>query len=185
MVLRISRADEPVPGIAADLSELGASYNAFSLHETTDPVLAAAIEKIGQAVDTTYSATDAYAHSLQEGYLEPIEEYEQYGSTIKVCCILLYAIRTLLIHSLQSGILKLRSSLALHQDHLLESLDVKRSNLQMLEGGGDVKNMSGDGILNKVRGSVGSLLETDPEERRRRYISKLRSEIETVTIPQM
>lgn len=40
-------------------SELGAVFNAFSLHETAHPPLATGIEKVGQAMDSSYLASNA------------------------------------------------------------------------------------------------------------------------------
>lgn len=44
-------------GIANDYAELGAVFNGFGLTESD--TLAAALEKIGQAVDSTYISTNA------------------------------------------------------------------------------------------------------------------------------
>ena len=40
-------------------AELGAVFNAFSLHETSDPKVASGIEKVGQALDSSYLASNA------------------------------------------------------------------------------------------------------------------------------
>ncbi|CAG8509171.1 7414_t:CDS:2 [Acaulospora morrowiae] len=64
-----------------DYSELGALYNGFSLNENGD--LAIAIEKVGQAVDSTYIATRALTDSLEAEFTEPLQEYSQFAQVIK------------------------------------------------------------------------------------------------------
>lgn len=51
--------------LANDYAELGAVYNGFSLNESG--ALANAIEKIGQAVDTSYTETAQMVMSYWEG----------------------------------------------------------------------------------------------------------------------
>lgn len=65
-----------------DLAELGARFNGFSLSEQS-PTLAAAIEKMGQAVDLTYMATGELASSLSAGFSEPMRESAQFASIVR------------------------------------------------------------------------------------------------------
>jgi hypothetical protein len=51
--------------LGEDLAELGARFNAFSLSEQSQS-LAGAIEKTGQAVDSTYIATAELSSSLSQ-----------------------------------------------------------------------------------------------------------------------
>ena len=67
---------------ADDLAELGARFNAFSLAEQS-PSLAAAIEKIGQAVDSTYMATSDLSANLSAGFSEPMRESAQFASIVR------------------------------------------------------------------------------------------------------
>ncbi|ORZ23513.1 hypothetical protein BCR42DRAFT_404936 [Absidia repens] len=67
--------------LASDYAELGAVYNGFSLNE--DGEVANAIEKIGQAVDTSYSNTGEMVTTLEGDFAEPIQEYSQFAHTIK------------------------------------------------------------------------------------------------------
>jgi len=60
---------------------LGAALNAFSLNESE--VLAGAIEKTGQAVDTTYMSTTKLVQDLEQNWAEPLHEYSQFASIIK------------------------------------------------------------------------------------------------------
>ena len=67
---------------ADDLAELGARFNGFSLSEQS-PTLAAAIEKTGQAVDSTYMATTDLSANLSAGFSEPMRESAQFASIVR------------------------------------------------------------------------------------------------------
>ncbi|KAI8341082.1 hypothetical protein BC941DRAFT_346665 [Chlamydoabsidia padenii] len=67
--------------LANDYAELGAVYNGFSLNE--EGQVANAIEKIGQAVDASYSNTGEMVTMLEGDFAEPIQEYAQFAQTIK------------------------------------------------------------------------------------------------------
>lgn len=67
--------------LSIDYSELGARYNAFSLSESGD--LAASIEKIGQAVDSSYIATEELARVLGNGFAEPLRESAQFAGVVQ------------------------------------------------------------------------------------------------------
>jgi sorting nexin-41/42 len=67
--------------LSIDYSELGARYNAFSLSESGD--LASAIEKIGQAVDSSYIATEELARILGSGFAEPLRESAQFAGVVQ------------------------------------------------------------------------------------------------------
>ncbi len=67
---------------AEDLAELGARYNAFSLSEQS-PSLAAAIERIGQAADSTYIETSSVSAALGENFAEPMRESAQFASVVR------------------------------------------------------------------------------------------------------
>lgn len=68
--------------LAADLSELGAKYNAFALSEQA-PTLGPAIEKVGQAADMSYIATQELASSLQASFAEPMRENAQFAGVVR------------------------------------------------------------------------------------------------------
>ncbi|EPS35218.1 hypothetical protein H072_11509 [Dactylellina haptotyla CBS 200.50] len=68
--------------LSTDMSELGARYNAFSLSEPA-PTLGPAIEKVGQAVDSTYLATEELAAGLASGFTEPIRESAQFAGVVR------------------------------------------------------------------------------------------------------
>ncbi|KAK9368080.1 hypothetical protein V1509DRAFT_624207 [Lipomyces kononenkoae] len=67
--------------IAADLAELGARYNAWSLNEIN--TLAAAIENVGQAVDLTYISTEELISSLLSSFSEPLGESAQFAAVVR------------------------------------------------------------------------------------------------------
>ncbi|KIY52841.1 sorting nexin-41 [Fistulina hepatica ATCC 64428] len=64
-----------------DYADLGASLNGFSLNES--PTLSPAIEKVGQAADTTYMSTTKLLQDLEQNWAEPLHEYAQFASIIK------------------------------------------------------------------------------------------------------
>lgn len=68
--------------LSADLSDLGAKYNAFALSEQSQ-TLAAAIERIGQAADSSYIATEELAGSLGANFAEPMRENAQFASVVR------------------------------------------------------------------------------------------------------
>lgn len=68
--------------LGVDLAELGARYNAFSLSEPSQ-TLAAAIERIGQAVDSSYIATEELSSNLGITFAEPMRESAQFASVVR------------------------------------------------------------------------------------------------------
>ncbi|KAB8349731.1 hypothetical protein FH972_023746 [Carpinus fangiana] len=68
--------------LSEDLAELGARLNGFSLSEQSQS-LAAAIEKTGQAVDSTYIATGDLSSSLSAGFSEPMRESAQFAGIVR------------------------------------------------------------------------------------------------------
>ncbi|KIH92179.1 sorting nexin-41 [Sporothrix brasiliensis 5110] len=68
--------------LASDQCELGARYNAFALSETA-PTLGAAIERIGQAVDSSYIATEELSSSLGASFAEPMRENAQFAGVVR------------------------------------------------------------------------------------------------------
>ncbi|KAL2008449.1 hypothetical protein VTN00DRAFT_6643 [Thermoascus crustaceus] len=68
--------------LSADLMELGARYNGFSLSEQS-PTVAAAIERIGQAADTSYIETEELSSSLGASFAEPMRECAQFASVVR------------------------------------------------------------------------------------------------------
>jgi len=67
--------------LATDLAELGARYNAFSLSEP--PALAPAIERVGQAFDASFIATQELSGSLGASFAEPMRENAQFATVVR------------------------------------------------------------------------------------------------------
>ena len=76
------RTIEHITKLSADLAELGARYNGFSLSEQS-PTVAAAIERVGQAVDNTYISTEELALSLGANFAEPMRESAQFAGVVR------------------------------------------------------------------------------------------------------
>ncbi|KAG9287346.1 hypothetical protein G9A89_023717 [Geosiphon pyriformis] len=67
--------------LSNDYADLGAVYNGFSLNESGN--LAHAIEKVGQAVDSSFMATGYLITALESEFSEPLQEYSQFAQMIK------------------------------------------------------------------------------------------------------
>lgn len=96
-----------------DLAELGARFNGFSLSEQSS-TLAAAIEKIGQAVDSTYIATGELSSQLSAGFSEPMRESSQFASIVR-------------------SVLRYRILKRVQEEMTKDELEKKRSLLDQLE----------------------------------------------------
>ena len=68
--------------LSADMAELGARYNAFSLSEQS-PTVAAAIERTGQAVDSSYIATEELSSTMGATFAEPMRESAQFAGVVR------------------------------------------------------------------------------------------------------
>ncbi|KAL4864836.1 hypothetical protein BDV12DRAFT_175592 [Aspergillus spectabilis] len=68
--------------LSADLMELGARYNGFSLSEQS-PTVATAIERVGQAADTSYIETEELSAALSAHFAEPMRESAQFASVVR------------------------------------------------------------------------------------------------------
>ena len=75
------------PDLAQDYRDLGAALNGFSLTEQRPGEqqghLSAALEKTGQANDTTYASTTKLVQELEQNWVEPVHEYSQFASIIR------------------------------------------------------------------------------------------------------
>ncbi|OAQ70421.2 sorting nexin-41 [Pochonia chlamydosporia 170] len=99
--------------LAADLCELGSRYNAFALSEQA-PSLGPAIERVGQAADLSYIATEELAGSLGASFAEPMRENAQFAGVVK-------------------SVLRYRVLKRVQQDLTTEELAKKRGLLEQLE----------------------------------------------------
>ena len=107
------RTIEHLTKLSADLAELGARYNGFSLSEQS-PTVAAAIERVGQAVDNTYISTEELALSLGATFAEPMRESAQFAGVVR-------------------NVLKYRVLKRVQQEMTREDLEKKRHLLEQLE----------------------------------------------------
>lgn len=80
-------ASPSAPDLAQDYRDLGAALNGFSLTEQRPGEqqghLSAALEKTGQANDTTYASTTKLVQELEQNWVEPVHEYSQFASIIR------------------------------------------------------------------------------------------------------
>jgi hypothetical protein len=96
-----------------DMADLGARFNAFSLSEQSQ-TLAAAVEKTGQAVDSTYIGTTELASSLSASFSEPMRESAQFAGVVRT-------------------VLKYRVMKRIQEDMTKDELEKKRNLLESLE----------------------------------------------------
>ena len=68
--------------LSTDLAELGARFNGFSLNEQS-PSLASAIERVGQAIDSSYIATEELSSTLGANFAEPMRESSQFAGVVR------------------------------------------------------------------------------------------------------
>ena len=99
--------------LAADLCELGSRYNAFALSEQA-PSLGPAIERVGQAADSSYIATEELSGSLGATFAEPMRESAQFAGVVR-------------------SVLRYRALKRIQQDLTTEELNKKRALLDQLE----------------------------------------------------
>ena len=76
------RTLEHLMKLSADFADLGARYNGFSLSEQS-PTVAAAIERVGQAVDNTYIETEELSSTLGASFAEPMRESAQFAGVVR------------------------------------------------------------------------------------------------------
>ncbi|CAI4219215.1 unnamed protein product [Parascedosporium putredinis] len=186
--------------LAADLCELGSRFNAFALSEQSQ-TLGAAIERIGQAADSSYIATEELSSTLGANFAEPMRENAQFAGVVK-------------------NVLRYRVLKRVQQDMTTDELNKKRALLDQLEhseaearrieqylsgsqtitsppatirdpgprgatlaGSAPVhkKMPSGNSITNKIFGpirhAIQGVADVDPERTRRDLIGKTRESI--------
>lgn len=107
------RTLEHLTKLSADLAELGARYNGFSLSEQS-PTVAAAIERVGQAVDSTYLSTEDLSSGVGASFSEPMRESAQFAGVVR-------------------SVLRYRVLKRVQQEMTRDELDKKRGLLQSLE----------------------------------------------------
>ena len=99
--------------LAIDMADLGARYNGFSLSEQSSTV-AAAIERIGQAVDSSYIATEELSSTLGANFAEPMRESAQFAGVVR-------------------GVLRFRILKRIQEEMTKDELAAKQNLLESLE----------------------------------------------------
>ncbi|KAM0284842.1 hypothetical protein ACHAQH_001763 [Verticillium albo-atrum] len=99
--------------LAADLCDLGSRFNGFALSEPS-ATLGPAIERVGQAADSSYIATEELAGSLGASFAEPMRESAQFAGVVR-------------------SVLKYRQLKRIQQEQTNDELNRKRAQLEELE----------------------------------------------------
>ena len=99
--------------LSTDMAELGARYNGFSLSEQS-PSVAAAVERIGQAVDSSYIATEELSSTLGANFAEPMRESAQFAGVVR-------------------GVLRFRIMKRIQEEMTKDELATKQNLLESLE----------------------------------------------------
>ena len=99
--------------LSTDMADLGARYNAFALSEQS-PTVGAAIERVGQAMDSSYMTTEELSSTLGANFAEPMRESAQFASVVR-------------------SVLRFRILKRVQEEMTKDELDKKRSLLDSLE----------------------------------------------------
>ncbi|KAJ1986085.1 Sorting nexin, cytoplasm-to-vacuole targeting pathway/endosomal sorting, partial [Coemansia thaxteri] len=116
--------------LSSDYAELGATLNGFSLLEHPEP-LAAAIERAGQAVDSSYIEINQLLRLMDAEVSEPIHEYAQYALIIKQV-LRFRLLKNLQMESVQDALMRQRAKL----EGLMQADDEAKRLAQALESSG-------------------------------------------------
>ncbi|KAF2477594.1 sorting nexin-like protein-41 [Lindgomyces ingoldianus] len=135
-----------------DMAELGGRLNTFSLNEQSQS-LAAAIEKVGQAVDSTYIATAELSSSLSASFAEPMRESAQFAGVVR--SVLRYRVLKRIQEDMTKDELEKKKN-------LLDSLERSEAEAKRLE-----QHLSGAGHTSPARGrsTSNSSTRSNPERR--------------------
>ncbi|RKF65741.1 Sorting nexin-41 [Golovinomyces cichoracearum] len=130
--------------LSLDFAELGARFNGFALSESSSS-LASAIERVGQAIDTSYLATEELSGSLGASFAEPLRESALFAGVVR-------------------SLLRYRVLKRVQQEMINEELAKKRALLDSLEKS-EVeakrieKYLHGSGPSSSPRSSITSITE--------------------------
>ncbi|KAJ2232261.1 Sorting nexin, cytoplasm-to-vacuole targeting pathway/endosomal sorting [Coemansia sp. RSA 485] len=113
--------------LSTDYAELGAALNGFSLLESPES-LAAAVEKVGQAVDSSYIEINQLLSQMEAEVGEPIHEYSQYALVIKQV-LRFRLLKNLQMDGVQDALIRQRAKL----EALLQADDEAKRLAQALE----------------------------------------------------
>jgi hypothetical protein len=149
-----------------DMADLGARFNAFSLSEQSQS-LAAAIEKTGQAVDSTYIGTTEMSSSISASFAEPMRESAQFAGVVR-------------------SVLKYRVMKRIQEDMTQDELEKKRNLLETLEASeAESKrlqqhlNSTGHAPPNRSRAASNSSQRSDSSEQHQQHREEDRASIDS------
>jgi hypothetical protein len=149
-----------------DMADLGARFNAFSLSEQSQS-LAAAIEKTGQAVDSTYIGTTEMSSSISASFAEPMRESAQFAGVVR-------------------SVLKYRVMKRIQEDMTKDELEKKRNLLETLEASeAESKrlqqhlNSTGHAPPNRSRAASNSSQRSDSSEQHQQHREEDRASIDS------
>ncbi|KAJ2448048.1 Sorting nexin, cytoplasm-to-vacuole targeting pathway/endosomal sorting [Coemansia sp. RSA 2336] len=115
--------------LSSDYAELGATLNGFSLLDHPE-MLAAAIERAGQAIDSSYIEIGELLTQMEAEVGEPIHEYSQYAAIIKQV-LRFRLLKNLQLENVEEGLVRQRAKL----ERLLQADDEAKRLAHALEGG--------------------------------------------------
>ncbi|KHJ30973.1 putative sorting nexin-41 [Erysiphe necator] len=135
--------------LSLDFAELGARFNGFALSESSNS-LASAIERFGQAIDTSYLATEELSSSLGASFAEPMRESALFAGVVR-------------------GLLRYRVLKRVQQEMINDELAKKRTLLDSLEKSEIEakrieKYLHNSGSSNSPRSSVASTIDRTKRE---------------------
>lgn len=153
--------------IATVYMELGALYNGWSL---TEQALSESIEQMGQAIDSTLTATTILHTALEEKFGDFLSEYNKYTNVLQ--SILNYRHRAHVEFEQTSEKL-------IYKQQALNKLETSEHESQRLaavlanEGGPQIPINRPSGIMAQIN----ALIDSDPDTTRRVTISKTKDQI--------
>ncbi|KAJ2041511.1 Sorting nexin, cytoplasm-to-vacuole targeting pathway/endosomal sorting [Coemansia sp. RSA 2337] len=131
--------------LSGDYAELGATLNGFSLLEHPES-LAAAIEKAGQAVDSSYIEINQLLRQMDAEVSEPIHEYAQYAMIIKQV-LRFRLLKNLQMENAQEALVRQRAKL----EGLLQADDEAKRLALALESSGSARVVPPSAQAGEVR----------------------------------
>jgi sorting nexin-4 len=172
----IRKIHKKIIGLYEDLTvsytELGASYNGWSLTETA---LSEAIEEIGQSIDSTSAATSILFQTLEEKFGDLMSEYEKFSVQIQNVLVIRHQIHAEFEITSENLILK---------QQLLTRLETSEHESQRLtailqvEGQPSIPISRPTGIMAQLN----NLIDNNPDLTRRNQISKTKETIQDLEI---
>ncbi|EPZ31375.1 hypothetical protein ROZALSC1DRAFT_31417 [Rozella allomycis CSF55] len=130
-----------------DYSDLGASFNGFSLEEKN---LSSALEKIGEGIDGIHLTTNNLGAYFEECFGESLHEYALYSQSVK-------------------NVLRYRRAKQLELESIQEEHFTKQNQLLQLEGAVASRKNS---VVTSLTNHLSNMLDTSPEMSRKHGISK-------------